>query len=383
MKYTFDKQVERRSYGSVKWNHFGADVLPLWVADMDFQSPPAVRKALQQQVDFGVCGYTLPPPELGAVVQARIKRLYGADIEQDWLVWLPGVVPGFNLAVRALGAAGDEVVTFSPAYPPFFSAAEHHGMHTVRVPLTDELLIDFDELQAALTPRTRMLLLCSPQNPGGRIWRRAELERLTQLCLANNVLLISDEIHCDLLLDREKQHIPTFTLSESVAQNTITLMAPSKTFNVAGLNLAYAIISNRRLRTQFRRAMEGICPYPNMMGYAAALAAYRDGGEWLVELLDYLRANLEHVFEHINAMPGLSMARCEATYLAWIDARELPVANPHTLFLEHGVGLSDGAEFGRPGFLRLNFACPRVTLDDVLVRMAAAIDSVAGGAQIT
>ncbi|MEZ4600665.1 MAG: PatB family C-S lyase [Syntrophotaleaceae bacterium] len=379
--FNFDHEVDRRGTGSLKWDKYaGRDVIPLWVADMDFASPPAVLEALRERLDHGVFGYTGAPGELVEVIRERLLDLYGWRIEADWLVWLPGLVTGLNVACRAVGEEGDEVLTHVPIYPPFLSAPELSSRRTVRVPLVEtggRWVIDFDHLEQAITPRSRLFLLCNPQNPTGRVFSREELEGIAAFCERHGLILCSDEIHCDLILDPACRHLPTAGLDPSVAARTITLMAPSKTFNLPGLGCSFAIISDPVLRQRFRRVMAGIVPYVNLFGYAAALAAYRDGGPWLSALIEYLRGNRDLVREAVAAMPGLSMTPVEATYLAWIDARRLQLTDPAAFFDDAGVGLSDGREFGMPGFLRLNFGCPRPLLRRGLERMARAVAGLA------
>jgi cystathionine beta-lyase len=294
------------------------------------------------------------------------------SVEREWIVWLPGLVPGFNLAARAFGMAQGEVLTSTPVYPPFLRCGEHNGHRTEGVPLQqvgDTWTIDFDALEAAITPNTYMFLLCSPHNPTGRLWRRSELEKLADFCLRHELIICSDEIHCDLLLEESRPHIPTCSLGDEVADRTVTLMAPSKTFNVAGLNCSFAVISNAALRSRYRTAMAGLVSFVNALGYTAALAAYRDGEEWLSQVLGCLRENHAYTYDRIKGIPGLGMTRVEATYLAWIDARALGTDDPFKLFVEHGVALSDGKQFGMPGFVRLNFACPHSILAEALDRM--------------
>jgi cystathionine beta-lyase len=379
--FDFDRPIERRGTGSLKWEKYaGRDVIPLWVADMDFAAPPVVVEALQRRIEHGVFGYTQAPPELVEVIRERLLRLYDWRVEADWLVWLPGLVTGLNVACRAVGAEGDDVLTHVPIYPPFLSAPELSGRQTIRVPLAEKggrWRIDFELLEQLVTPRSRLFLLCNPQNPTGRVFSRTELGRFAAFCQRHELIICSDEIHCDLILEPACRHRPTASLGPEVAERTITLMAPSKTFNLPGLGCSFAIIGNDALRRRFRRVMAGIVPYVNLFGYTAALAAYRDGGPWLEALLDYLRGNRDLVRQAVDALPGLSMAPVEATYLAWIDARALDLEDPAAFFEAAGVGLSDGAEFGRPGFVRLNFGCPRPLLVQGLERMASALAELA------
>lgn len=375
--FDFDRIIDRHGTGSLKWDKFGErDVLPLWVADMDFSAPPAVLDALQRRAAHGVFGYTHAPAELVEVILDRLWQRHRWRVEPQALVWLPGLVVGLNVACRAVGKAGSEVLTMTPIYPPFLSAPELSGRKLVTVPMAqqgDLWQIDFEALEAAVTPASRLLLLCSPQNPTGRVFTADELENLADLCKRHDLVLCSDEIHCDLVLEPGCEHLPTAGLHAEIAARTITLMAPSKTFNLPGLNCAFAIIQDDSLRRRFQLAMAGIVPYVNLFGYVGALAAYRDSGDWHAALLDYLRGNRELVCEAIKDMPGLSATRGEATYLTWIDARKTGLDNPAAFFEQAGVGLSDGREFGAPGFVRLNFGCPRPVLEQALGRMRKAL----------
>ena len=379
--HSFNKNINRKNTGAVKWDIYNErDVLPMWVADMDFLSPPPVIQALKERSEHGVFGYTWQTDELVETVIARLKKLYQWEVNPEWLVWLPGLVSGLNVACRAIGEAGDEVLTSVPIYPPFLSAPKNQDRALKKFPMIrngDMWEIDFETFEKAIGERSKLFILCNPHNPLGRIFTRDELHKIAALCEKHDLILCSDEIHCDLLLDANKSHIPTASLSSNFAERTITLMAPSKTFNVAGLGLSFAVIANDKLRRKFQRAMQGIVPHPNLFGYSAALAAYKHGGEWLEELLDYLRINRDMVYSRINAMPGLSTTHVEATYLAWIDARDLGVDNPHQFFEKAGVGLSNGIEFFAKGFLRLNFGCPRDMLEEALERMENAIRKLA------
>ena len=354
-------------------------MIPLWVADMDFESPPAVAEALRRRVDHGVFGYTRAPDELEAAVQTLLSRDYGWQVPTQWLVWLPGLVSGLNVACRATADPGG-VVTFVPVYPPFLTAPALQGRSVVRVPLVQgaggRWEMDLDLFERSLEPSSRLVLLCSPHNPVGRVWSRAELAGLAEIIIRRDLSVCSDEVHCGLVLDEDKPHVPLATLGDEIADRTITLMSPSKTFNVPGLGCAFAIIQNRALRRDFCLAMEGIVPHVNLFGYVAAQAAYENGGEWHQALLCYLRGNRDLVETQIRSLPGLSVAHVEATYLAWIDARKSGLENPAKDFEGAGVGLSEGAEFGAPGFVRLNFGCSRSLLAEGLARMRAAL---AGG----
>ncbi len=372
----FDTPVERRGTGSEKWDRYaGRDIIPLWVADMDFRSPLGVIAALHQRVEHGVFGYTSTPAELVATLLSLLEREYGWQVRADWLVWLPGLVCGLNVTCRAVGEPGDTVATFTPVYPPFLTAPKLSGRELLCVALAcegDVWRLDLSALERTITPRTRLLLLCNPHNPVGRVWSRVELLTLAELAEKHDLVICSDEIHAGLVLDQDKRHIPLATLSPEIARRTITLQAPSKTYNIPGLGCSFAVISDDRLRRQFQRAMAGIVPHVNLLGYSAALAAYRDGEQWRRQLLAYLRENRDLLLREIGNLPGLKVWPVEATYLAWIDARGLGLADPAGFFEQAGVGLSDGAPFGAPGFVRLNFGCPRLLLREALRRMRAA-----------
>lgn len=372
MHYDFDEPIDRRGTASDKWDRFrDRDVLPMWVADMDFRAPPAVLDALHARVDHGVFGYTNAPDELVDVTVSMLRESYGWRIEPEWLVWLPGLVPGIHLAAAAVGGGGDAVATFTPVYPPFRAAPARAERERIEVPLAAaDGTIDFDRLEAEVTDRTRLLLLCNPQNPTGRVYRREELEALAAFCERRDLMICSDEIHCALILDQERRHIPMATLGPEVARRTITLMAPSKTFNIAGLGCSLAIIPDRTQRRRFQAARAGFVPGVNALGFTAALAAWRDCDDWHAALIEYLRANRARIVAAIAEHPRLRMETPEATYLGWLDARELGVDDPAAAAEAVGVGLSDGGDFGFRGFLRLNFGCPRSTLEEGLRRLA-------------
>ncbi len=373
MKFDFDTIIDRTGTGSEKWDRYaGRDIIPLWVADMDFMAPPSLISALHQRIEHGVFGYTLPS---AALIEATLNMLLNAyrwDVQPEWLVWLPGLVSGINAACRSVGADGDAVVTFTPAYPPFLSAPALAGRQLHTVPLKSGYSgwgIDPELLASAITDRTRLLMLCSPHNPTGRVWSLTELEAVAELAERHNLVVCSDEIHSGLVLDQEKRHIPLASLSPDIARRTITLQAASKTYNIPGLGCSFAVIPDEELRVAFRCTISGIVPQINILGYTATEAAYRYGEPWRKELIAYLRQNRELVYEAVMEIDGLLTWPVEATCLAWIDARGLGVDDPAVFFERLGVGLSDGAPFGSPGFLRLNFGCPQALLKQALLRM--------------
>ncbi|MCK4998379.1 MAG: PatB family C-S lyase, partial [Anaerohalosphaera sp.] len=364
-EYDFDKLIDRANSDSLKWNHYKGDVIPMWVADMDFECSPAVLNALRSRVYHGVFGYTLPPDGLTETIVGYVGEKFNWAIEAGWIVWLPGLVCGINVACRAYAQKDDSIVTFTPVYPPFLDAPGLVGAELVTVPMVRKqgrYTCDIEAFKAAITPATKLLLLCSPHNPVGRIFGRQELTELADVCLANDIVICSDEIHNGLLLD-DAEFVSTATLSDQVASRTVTLMAPSKTFNVPGLGCSFAIIPEASLRSEFKCAAAGIVPHVNALGFAACLGAYRDSEEWHKQLLEYLRDNRDIVYEYVNnRMAPLKSDRVEATYLAWIDCRGLNVDDPVKFFEDAGVGLSDGKDFGMAGFVRLNFGCRRELL---------------------
>jgi len=381
--FNFDTIINRQGTASAKWDRYGTpDILPMWLADMDFESPPEVMAALHQRVDHGVFGYSRPSDDLVDTVLTRLKHQYRWIVKKDSLVWLPGLVTGINVSCRAVGQQGDNVLTTVPVYPPFLSAPSLSGRTLTTARLADKQKrweIDFDRLEGAVTARTRLFILCNPHNPTGRVFSKGELLQLVAFCETHNLIICSDEIHCDLIFDTDtdtgRPHIPIAALGPDVSNQTITLMAPSKTFNIAGLGCSFAIIENPALRKQFKAAMAGIVPDVNALAFTATAAAYRHGDRWLRALIDYLRENRDMVTRAINAMPGLAMHQIEATYLAWIDTRSAHLGNPAEFFEKAGVGLNNGIDFDGSGFVRLNFGCPRATLETGLSRMAEAMAS--------
>lgn len=383
MRHNFDIPPVRRDTDSLKWQRYG-DALPLWVADMDFVSPEPVLAALQERVAHGVFGYGAPPDALTETICARMAEHYRWTVTPEQIVYLPGLVSGLNVVCRAIGEPGDEVLVQTPVYPPFLSAPTNQDRRLLAAELTAEIrdgrlyyTIDDDAFAAAIGPRTRLFILCHPHNPVGRAFDATERTRLAAICERYDLAICSDEIHCDLLLDG-RQHVPFATLSPEIARRCITLMAPSKTFNIAGLGASFAIIQNPELRRQFKHAMRGIVPDANILSLTAALAAYRHGGGWLRELLVYLAANRDFAADYIaHHLPGVRATTSEATYLTWLDCREAGIpGNPHEFFLKNAnVALNDGAAFGPggEGFVRLNFGCSRTTLAEGLERMRVAL----------
>lgn len=380
MTFDFDSFPDRRATSSSKWNRYaGRDIIPMWVADMDFRCAPAIVEALAARVEHGIFGYSEPPDELAPVIARSLQDTYGWRVATDWFVWLPSLVVGLNVVSRAFAGDGEAVLTGVPIYPPFLSAPQYANREVVRVAhrLSADAARwewDFDALEAAVTPCTRVLMLCSPHNPTGRVWTRDELDRLAQFARRHDLTVVSDEIHSGLVLDASCRHLPFATLGEDAAARSVTLLSASKTFNLPTLGCAFAIVPDAQRRARMKRVMQGIVHHVGGLGYVATRAAYRDGAPWQRALIDYLRGNRDLVQDEIGRMRGLRTWHVEATYLSWIDARALPVADPLRFFEDAGVGLYDGALFGAPGYLRLNFACPRNLLREALARMRSAIE---------
>jgi cystathionine beta-lyase len=383
MRYDFDEVIPRRVTDSIKWGIHPEDVLPLWVADMDFRSAAPIISALRERAEHGVFGYGQIASELRRAVQNRLAELYGWGVSEHQIHFLPGVVSGLNVAFQAFAAPGEGVLAQPPVYFHFVNDPRRHGRAVSDPPLVrkdDSYEIDFDALEAAIGRETRLFVLCNPHNPVGRVFTVSELARIAEICLRRRLIICSDEIHCDLLYPGYR-HTPIATLSPEVAQQTVTLMSPSKTYNIAGLQCAYAVISNADLARSWREAAYGIVPPLNVMGHCAALAALRHGAEWLQQALAYLKENRDFVVEFVRErMPELQVCRIEATYLAWLDCRRAGlVEKPGEFFFnEARVALEDGSRFGRggDGYVRLNFGCPRATLREALQRMSRALNGV-------
>jgi cystathionine beta-lyase len=375
--YDFTNCPDRSGTGSLKWERYsGRDVLPMWVADMDFVSAPEIIAALQERAAHGVFGYTIPPRSTVEAALEYLQTRHGVTATAEQIVWFPGLVPALNVACRAFVQSGEEVLTCTPVYPPFLSAPEHAGVGLRTVDLVENngtWDIDFGALESAVTPRTKLFILCNPHNPVGRVFPEATVARLADFCQKHSLVLISDEIHCDLVLD-DAPHVSGLKFP---GPKTVAMFAPSKTFNLAGLACAFLVIPDAATRRTFQHAARGLITEVNAFGYTGCEVALRHGWPWRNQLLDVLRANRDHVEKFIaTSLPGVLTWHVEATYLAWLDTRELHLPNAAKFFEDHGVGLSDGVPFGAPaGFLRLNFGCPRTQLNEALARMAQALHS--------
>ncbi len=380
----FDREIDRRGTDSEKWHRYaGRDVIPLWVADMDFASPPEVIRALTARVQQGVFGYGYPTEELVKAACSHLERNFGWQVDPSWLVWLPGLVSGLSVSCRAVGGSGDGVGVLTPVYPPFLKVPGLMDRSLETAPLSGDNIegwkLDPGHFVRGFSDRMRLLLLCHPHNPVGRLWTRDELRALADYCLERHIVICSDEIHNCLVLDPQRRHLPLAMLGPEVASRTITLIAPSKTFNLAGLGCSLAVISDDDLRRRFKKAAAGIVPQPNILGMVAAAAAFEHGQQWLDELLIYLRGNRDYLAARLAVLPQVTMARVEATYLAWLDVRALGLDDPRGHFLDQGLGLSQGRDFGAEGYLRLNFGCPRALLVQACDRFEAAVKSLDQG----
>ena len=372
MKFDFDTPVERTGSWSTRWERYaGRDVIPLWVADTDFRAAPAILEALSQRMKHGVLGYTTPPHELRAAIAERLERLYRWRIDPSWIVFLPGVVPGLHLAARKLVPPEGHALIPRPVYHHFKRAMELAPRAFTEVSLVlhkGRWVFDLDAFKKSISSRTRAFFLCNPQNPGGTVFRREELERLAEL--ARDLIIVSDEIHCDLVLDRDLRHVPIASLAPEISRRTVTLMSANKSFNIPAAGCGWAVIEDADLRNLFSGDVNAhAVGSPSVFGLAATLAALRHGDEWLAAQLDYLRLNAKTVEAFVSQTPSLSMAHVEATYLAWIDCSALGVQNPADFLLDNGVAVYSGAQFGDARFVRLNFGTQRARLHEALNRI--------------
>jgi len=376
--YQFDQEIDRRNTSSSKWEKYaGRDILPFWVADMDFATPTFIRQAVKDRLDHEVIGYTRPPASLTRAFQGWLARNHGWRIPEEWVLWIPGVVPGVNLTARAVAEPNGAIIVPTPVYYPFLSVAGNSGQVGINVPLArsgNRWVMDFDTLQDAVDRRTgvrpTLLLLANPQNPTGRAYSQSELVALADFCLKNDLYLCSDEIHSAIIIDEQARHLPIASLYPEIGERTVSLFAASKTYNIPGLPCAAAVIPNAELRRSFLQAQAGLVPDVGPLAYTASEAAFADEGDYVPELLSYLREN----HTRLAMLAGDRMTPVEATYLAWIDLTDTPIASRVGAHFErHGLGLSDGAAFGGPGFVRFNFACPRTLLYRGLERFEAGL----------
>ena len=375
MGYDFDEVIERRGSWSTRWEKYPGDVIPLWVADTDFRAPPPVLEAIVRRAAHGVLGYSVLPEPLREAVVERMQRLYGWRIEPAWVVFIPGVVPGLHLAARHLMRPDQHALVPTPVYQHLKRSLELAGREHTSVPLVlakGRWVWDEDALAASVRTQSRLLMLCNPQNPGGTIFTRAELERLAAVAEKHDLVICSDEIHADILLDEGKPHVPIASVSRETCRRSVTLISPNKAFGFPGAGCAFAIVEDPEMRRAFSSEHHVTVHDASVFGYEAALAAYRECGDWLRAQLAYLRANRDEVEKRVGQMTGLKMAHVEATYLAWIDASGLDVADLQKHFLDHGVAISPGSQFGDGRFIRLNFGTQKALLAKALERISSA-----------
>ncbi len=385
MIYNFDTAIERRSTNSAKWTFMPPDVLPLWVADMDFPTAEPILRALRERVDHGIFGYQFESPSLREVIVERFANRYHTTITADEIAFVPGLVTALNLVSRITGETGSGVLVQPPIYPPFLSVPKNTARTNVTAPLaitrTGSTLyaeIDWDVLEASVTPETRMFILCNPHNPVGRVYTRPELERLAEFVIRHDLLLVSDEIHADLTF-APHTHITAPAITPELRSRLITLGAPSKAFNLAGIPCGFAVIHDEALRRRFNTELFAMGIFPSNVGFTASEAAYREGDEWLDQALAYLQANRDFIEAYLTErLPEAAFTHVEGTYLGWIDlsAYQLPGGAFKFCIEEAKVGLNDGATFGGAAYkdyVRINFGCPRSTLQTALERVVDAI----------
>lgn len=390
MKYNFDEVIDRRNTDSMKWSdaylekHFGSsDCIPLWVADMDFRTAQPVVDAVIQRAAHGIFGYAMAEDEFYEAVISWQRRRNGWQLQREWILFSPGVVPALWHIVKTFCSPGDKVIVQSPVYYPFYKVIEDNGCHVADNRLVNRggrYEMNFGELEKlAADERVKMMLLCSPHNPVGRVWTEDELRRVSEICLAHGVLLVSDEIHSDLIYS-PNVHTPVASLSDEILMNSITCMAPSKTFNLAGVQVSDIIVPDTRRRRKLAASFKSAGVMPNVFGLAAQTAAYNEGEEWLEQLLAYLSGNLDYLENFIaSRLPEVRFRRPEGTYLAWLDFSSygFDADSLQKLVMQNArLALDDGYIFGGDGasFQRINFACPRETLKAAMERLKAGID---------
>ena len=385
MQYNFDELTERTGTNCIKYDateHFFGkkDVLPLWVADMDFKTPEFILRALRSRMEHDILGYTFRPESSTHSIINWLKTRHNWTIEKEWLHYSPGVVPALAFTVLVYSDPDDEVIVQPPVYFPFFSAIKNNNRKLVENPLilkNGRYHFDLDDLKQKISSKTKLLFLCNPQNPGGMSWTASELEELGKICIENNIIVVSDEIHSDLTFSGVK-HIPFASINESFAQNSITLMAPSKTFNIAGLSTSYLVIPNKKLFEQYDELMKASHIYGgNLFGNIAMETAYTQGMDWLKQMMDYIEENYNYMEEFFKQkIPGIKPMKPDATYLVWLDfsSYKLKDKDLSDKILDAGVGLNKGVQFGKQGkgFMRINIACPRTTLTNALQKLESA-----------
>ncbi|UBM58524.1 PatB family C-S lyase [Marinilongibacter aquaticus] len=374
MTYNFDKPTSRKSTNSLKWDIFPEIDLPMWVADMDFESPLEIKQALAKVVDHQIYGYAWPPQKLKDCIVNRLKERHNWAIEADWIVFLPGLVPGLHAAPRILDTERPHAMTATPAYFHMYKAAQSNGQKTFEIPFiweNESWEMDFESMENEVKKGVGMYMLCNPHNPNGKVFSKEELEKLVQFCLKHKLILVSDEIHCDLLLNPEKTHISAASLHPEIEQQSITLLSPSKTFNIAGIGGSYAIIPNADIRKRFQAVCYGIMPHLNNWAIESMYSAYTFGEPWRLALIEYLRKNHDFLLKEINQIKGLEMKALDATYLAWIKCNH---PDPESALKKAGLAVSGAQQFNGQGYFRLNFGTQRSNLELAIQRIKSTFE---------
>ncbi len=376
MTIDFDKVWERRNTSSIKWDKYAKDVIPLWVADMDFAVAPAITDALAERIKHPVFGYTAASDHLHDLLIKHLRDLYSWEVEKEWIVWCPGVVAALAACVRAYATQGSGILTNPPIYHHFFQVHNPDAHRLIRTPLIRQgrrWTYDQALIRKSVDTDTSMFMLCSPHNPTGTLFDATELKEICATASDNGAIVVSDEIHCGLVLSEDRQHVPMALAAPEYSDSIVTLMSASKTFNLAGLNCSYAIISNPDLRQKYIDASAEVIPFIGTLAYTATEAAFEHAEPWRQGLLQYLRDNYAYLQDEFSAIDGMELQDLDATYLAWIDASALGLNDTAGFFEQHGVGFSAGEQFEQAHHLRLNFACPRSTLEQALQRIKSAV----------
>jgi cystathionine beta-lyase len=389
--YNFDEIIDRKGTNAVKLERckalFGTeDLLPLWVADMDFRTPDFILNAISKRLEHPILGYSMPPKAYYPLMQQWITIHHNWPVKREWIGFLPGIVPGLSFAVQSLTAPGDEIIVQSPVYYPFFNVISNNHRVIVNNQLVEEngkFVIDFDDLESKISDKTKLVIFCNPHNPGGRVWTRNELIRFAEICEKHNLTIISDEIHADMVLPGNTAHTPLATVSEWAEQHTVTFMAPTKVFNMPGLISSAYIIPNAELHHKFTEYLEASeMNAGNIFAYIGAMAAYEHGETWRLEMLDYVKGNIDYIVDFMkNNMPQIVPMIPEASFLVWLDCKGLGMETDelHQFFAQKaGLGLNKGTIFGDGGeyHLRLNVACSRKILEQAMCQLKNAVEAI-------
>jgi len=377
-KYNFDKVINRFKTDSIRWDQYDPSVIPLWVADMDFESPPCVLNAMKNRVEHGIFGYTHAPNNFKENIADYVKKHYDWEVDPDWIVIIPSVVSALYSIGISCTKSTSHIITPQPIYHHLKLAAEESGRNFDEAQLETSMnrqILSQKSLDEVVNKNSELLYFCNPHNPGGTVYKRDELIRIVNFCNKNNLVICSDEIHAGMVLDGHK-HIPIASISETAANRTITLMSLNKTFNFPGAGLGWMICKNRSIREKASHRIGSLIPHPEIFGYVATDAAIKYGEEWRIALLHYLSENRKLLIERINQIPGLRLYDIEASYLGWISCESLPIKDPHKLFLNHGVALQPGYMFNQPNHVRINIATTHSLLKNALDRIEIAVKSI-------